>query len=247
MITIYKITNRINNKIYVGKTTNIYRRWKDHKRLAFIEGHKEYNKPLYQAFRKYGLENFDFSIIESVDNNIGEEKEKYWIKYYNSYNNGYNASLGGDGGSIEGHCLGETNGRAILTKEDVILIRTKFAEGISKAECYELVKNKIGWYSFTAVWNGRNWKNIMPEVYTEENIKRNGAIGRATASKNKRLIPKETILDIRKMKEQNIKLCDIIYKYKNDISRSCVADIYYNRTYKDIKIESEVMPNDNEK
>ena len=44
---------------------------------------------------KYGLEHFHIEEIENVENNMLDEREKYWIKYYNSYNNGYNSTIGG--------------------------------------------------------------------------------------------------------------------------------------------------------
>lgn len=153
---IYKITNLINNKIYIGKTNNSERRWRDHQRLAMTEGHKEYNKVLYQAIRKYGIENFSFEMIEELkDYSISGEREKYWISFYNSYNNGYNESKGGDGGSKKGHCQGASNGRALLTEEDVIKIRTLYKNGISRAECYSLFKDKITEGGFGRVWLGK--------------------------------------------------------------------------------------------
>ena len=99
---IYKITNLITNLCYIGKSNNIDRRWKDHKRLAFTEGHKEYNKALYCSMRKYGLDNFSFEIIEELeDYSLSDEKEKYWIKYYNccvleNRKGGYNLTHGGE-------------------------------------------------------------------------------------------------------------------------------------------------------
>ncbi len=75
---IYKITNLINNKCYIGKTNNFKRRKSDHFRLATVEGHKEYNKTLYRAIRKYGQSNFSFEIIEELkDYSIAAEREKY--------------------------------------------------------------------------------------------------------------------------------------------------------------------------
>ena len=98
---IYKITNKINNKCYIGKSINIESRWKYH--IENKNSIKEYNKPLYRAFRKYGIENFSFEIIEELkDYSISNEREKYWIQYYNCYgNNGYNMTSGGDGGQGE--------------------------------------------------------------------------------------------------------------------------------------------------
>ena len=88
---IYLIENKINEKKYVGKTyLNIEKRWKQH-----CNDSKRFNRPLYQAMKKYGIENFSIKEIEYCDNL--EEREKYWISFYNSYHNSYNATLGGDG------------------------------------------------------------------------------------------------------------------------------------------------------
>lgn len=94
MAYIYKITNRINKKVYIGKTyTSVEQRWKEHL--------QDYNKircekrPLYSAMNKYGIENFSIEQIEETS--FPEEREKYWIEKYGSFHNGYNATLGGDG------------------------------------------------------------------------------------------------------------------------------------------------------
>ena len=95
---IYKITNLINNKCYIGQTIkSIEERWRDHKCKAFNSSSKCYNYPLYRAFRKYGINNFSFEIIEKCKISELNKKEIYWIQYYNSYKKGYNQTLGGDG------------------------------------------------------------------------------------------------------------------------------------------------------
>jgi len=94
MTGIYKITNMINNKCYIGQSVNIKQRWKNHKTVNPKD--HEYNYPLYQAFRKYGINNFNFEVIEECSIDELNNKEEYWIKYYNSYNNGYNQTLGGN-------------------------------------------------------------------------------------------------------------------------------------------------------
>jgi group I intron endonuclease len=62
MTGIYKITNLINGKSYIGQSLHIERRFLQHK--SPYERERYSNKPLYKAFEKYGIENFDFSIIE---------------------------------------------------------------------------------------------------------------------------------------------------------------------------------------
>ena len=97
MIGIYKITNLINNKVYIGQSKNIEYRWKQHKNHPFNINNKDYDKRLYQAIRKYGLENFSFEILEECQIQELNNKEIYWIKYYDSANidKGYNMTLGG--------------------------------------------------------------------------------------------------------------------------------------------------------
>lgn len=90
MIGIYKITNTVNNKAYIGQSVDINRRWGEHRRN--IGSNKN---PLYLDFKKYGLDNFLFEVIEECDFYDLDEREEYWINYYNSYNNGYNLTLGG--------------------------------------------------------------------------------------------------------------------------------------------------------
>ncbi len=92
MIGIYKITNMINNHCYIGQSVNITKRWKNEKCAAFNPNDKSYDYPLSKAFRKYGVDNFSFEIIEECSLNELDEKENYWIKYYNSE---YNQTNGG--------------------------------------------------------------------------------------------------------------------------------------------------------
>ena len=93
---IYKITNKNNNKVYIGKTLHsIEKRFKEHCQDAFRE--KKEKRPLYTAMRKYGIESFSIEIIEETSIEKLSEKEIYWIEIYDSYHNGYNATRGGDG------------------------------------------------------------------------------------------------------------------------------------------------------
>lgn len=92
---IYKITNNVNNKIYIGKTTQtVGRRYTEHKRDS-----KTKNTYLYYAMRKYGVDNFRIDTIEEVSNQELNAREMYWINFYKSNHkeNGYNLTIGGDG------------------------------------------------------------------------------------------------------------------------------------------------------
>lgn len=85
---IYKITNNITNKSYIGQSKNIEQRWVEHKNAKD-------NYAIHKTIQKYGINNFTFEIIELCDNLF--EREKYWIKYYDTYLNGYNETPGGEG------------------------------------------------------------------------------------------------------------------------------------------------------
>lgn len=100
MIGIYKITNKINNKCYIGQSVNIKRRWYEHKHKSFNSLASCYKTPLARAIRKYGVDNFNWEVIEECLFSQLDEKEKYWIKYYNSCNKkiGYNILTGGSVG-----------------------------------------------------------------------------------------------------------------------------------------------------
>ena len=98
MSAIYVITNLINQKQYVGKTSySIEKRWKEH---CYDSKKNDVNKhrPLYNAIQKYGVENFSISLLEdNIQDNEINEREKFWISKLNTYYQGYNATLGGDG------------------------------------------------------------------------------------------------------------------------------------------------------
>lgn len=94
---IYKITNKINGKMYIGKTVRtIEERWKEH--LRDINRRSFEKRPLYNAMNKYGSENFYIEQIEEVkDVNNLNDRECFWIETLGTFKNGYNATKGGDG------------------------------------------------------------------------------------------------------------------------------------------------------
>ena len=109
---IYKITNKINNKIYIGLTTlTPEERWKSHILTAYNKNSKDYDEIFKKAIRKYGKENFSIKTIEQC-NSLEElkEREKFWIEQYNSYafdinSNGYNMTRGGDSPTHENNLI----------------------------------------------------------------------------------------------------------------------------------------------
>jgi group I intron endonuclease len=95
---VYKITNRINGKIYIGQSINIESRWNAEKWHGKTESSN--SQAIIRAIRRYGLNSFDFEIVEETSVNQLDEREKYWITFFDSYNptKGYNATFGGQNG-----------------------------------------------------------------------------------------------------------------------------------------------------
>lgn len=92
MYQVYKITNNINQMVYIGSTQNINERWKNHQCSAFNPKDHHYNYPLMKAFRDFGIENFTFEVIQTLDNYLDMlEAEHNWIIKENCiFPNGYN-------------------------------------------------------------------------------------------------------------------------------------------------------------
>lgn len=92
---VYKVTNKINGKIYIGITIKTL----EHRKRIHIRDSKTKDTYFYRALRKYGEDNFEWEIIDTAETKEElEELEKYYIKLYDSFDNkekGYNTTSGG--------------------------------------------------------------------------------------------------------------------------------------------------------
>lgn len=103
MIGIYCIKNKINGKIYIGQSWTVEERWVIHKKNRTKKDKKNYH--LYSSMRKYGLENFEFSILKEIIENGNAQKEldyfeNFYINQFKSRDRtyGYNKKEGGSHG-----------------------------------------------------------------------------------------------------------------------------------------------------
>lgn len=195
---IYKCTNLINQKCYIGQTSqSLYDRWCSES----LMGHKhdiDCDRVLFRAIRKYGADNFEVTILEEDLSVTPYRKlrEKYWIKYYHSYIHdpegpGYNMTKGGDGNEHLREALvkkyPETNGMPTEAREANLRYypNTNGAPPAWAAAGLQACKEKYG-------MNGANpklieaahkpdvvkraqesreknyYKGLPPELYTEE-------------------------------------------------------------------------------
>ena len=237
MMGIYKITNTINNKCYIGLSRDIEYRWKEHKQQA-IYNKRCKNKPLYNAFKKYGINNFIFEVLEECEENELSLREIFYINKYKSNNKkyGYNITDGGESGPVMN---GETNPKAVCSDESIIFLRTCFLNHIYKGDAKKMFIEKYGNINdntFNSIWVGNSYKYIMPEVYTEENRQ----IHRKLAIKNRPineglLDTHKYVFDIRTDKFNGMKYSDAVKKY-NFINVNTFNDIWRGRTFKHIQL-----------
>jgi len=123
MYYIYSITNKINGKIYIGKTNDLYQRMHSHLSVARNGANKEFYTEngkynyIHRAITKYGEENFTFDIIDqNEDENIIFDLEIRYISKFKSRDSkfGYNLTDGGEGAS--GRKQSETTKQKIREK-----------------------------------------------------------------------------------------------------------------------------------
>lgn len=135
-MNIYIITNKVNNKQYIGLTTRtIYERFRSHL-YAVKNGVGHY---LHNAIRKYGEENFKLELLDTAnDLETLKEKEIYYIAKYDTFNNGYNLTKGGDFSSNSG----------FVVVQDVYgnIFRITTLEFIERDDVISVNKNKITVY-----------------------------------------------------------------------------------------------------
>lgn len=97
---IYKITNKINGKVYIGQTTRtVEKRFQEHLKASTANAVK--HLPLYRAINLCGKENFEAIVLDEADSQEDlNDKEIYWIAFYDSMHQGYNILSGGQGTNV---------------------------------------------------------------------------------------------------------------------------------------------------
>lgn len=88
MIGIYKITNLVNNKVYIGQSIDIENRWRQH--IQKLNNNRHINKHLQSSWNKYTSKCFSFSVICECTEDKLTEMEQYWIDMYGGINSGLN-------------------------------------------------------------------------------------------------------------------------------------------------------------
>lgn len=224
MIGIYKITKKENGKSYIGQSNDIERRIKEHQYKTDLA--------IELAIHKYGIDAFNYEVLEQCSLEELDAKEIYWIQYYNTFKGfGYNCNKGG------GDSRGENNGRTNLTNEDVAYIRECYDLHKRRKEIYKQFKDKISFSAFASIWDGTTWKDIKPEVYTKENKEYYMYHATDGGSSEGAILTDEEVMNCRNryIKET----AKEIYKdFENRISYQTLQQILWGRHYKHLPIYS---------
>lgn len=93
IIGIYKITNLENNKVYIGQSVDVSKRWKNHAKCGLGIDTPAGNK-LYKDMQSYGIWNFSWELLEKCSKEELNEKERFYIELYQSKEYGYNTLKG---------------------------------------------------------------------------------------------------------------------------------------------------------
>ena len=176
-IGIYKFTNKINGKVYIGQTRYLNSRYREHK-SELINGihHNEY---LQKSVNKYGFDNFDYEIICRCNEDELDEKELYYINLYDSTNRnkGYNIHSGGENNRLSKETIEKirkshygTNSK--LTPKQVESIKLELLEGFTDKELAD--KYNVDHTTINKIGRCKNWKQVRSDLNDKnEKIKKN--------------------------------------------------------------------------
>lgn len=217
---VYQITNKVNNKKYIGITNNPKKRW---------ENHKCNNDPtmvIAKAIQKYGKDNFEFKILLSgLSIEEASNKEVELIKTLNTrVPNGYNVAEGGQYNMNNKIHHGAENGRALLTEEEAQYIKDN--RNLPIYILYEQFSDKIGYEAFKKCYYHQTYKNLIPKaepyLYNEQYT---------LQFKNGKL-EYDQIVDIRERYAQGEYWKSVYEDYKNLYTEASFWRLYTGLSYK---------------
>ena len=176
-IWIYQIRNKVNNKIYIGSTNNLERRWENH--IYQLKNNIHHSIKLQKAWNKYGEDNFEFSIIEEFNSDNEDDKyikEQYYLDLYESYTDkGYNMSNVADTRKLFKRIKSENSVFTKITKEVAIAIKRELCETDKQqkeiAEEFNVTRGVV-----SNIANLNTWANYGEE-YNEILKKKKKSIG----------------------------------------------------------------------
>lgn len=211
---IYLITSVHDNRKYVGQTKNVTQRWSAHLKCVKTDR----NHPLYNAMRKYGVENFTISVLEECIDEIVNDRECWWIDQMQSINSagGFNLRRG----TLVNHCH---------TLESKKKISQSMQGRVFSKEHREKLSQQRGWkHTDDAKQKMSSAKRGKPVPgHAERQAKRWSGSGNPRAN-----VSAELASEIRQFASNNFSLsCAALSRHFN-VSYKTVYGIINNLTYK---------------
>lgn len=226
--TIYKIANKKNGKIYIGQTIQDFsKRVRSHK--FHLKCGVHHNSLLQRVYDKYGLEIFEFQILEKCDASILDEREKYWINYYNTTDRkfGYNFESGGNVNkkhhqeTIEKFIENSRGKNNKLTPNEVKIIKQLIIDKESLTEISK--KFGVSVDCISKIKSLKNWGYVSPEL-------------------NDRMTQADTSRKIKMMTDEEIEECkNLILKGESVFNLSARYEIPYRRFSNMFKEEMDLV------
>lgn len=172
MVGIYIIQNLINNKVYIGKSVNIEKRFIRH--LSELRHNRHCNPYLQKAFNKYNESNFKLKVLEECSEKELDNKEKYWIKYYKDKKicELYNITDGGTGGKMPQYIIDKARPKiSKAAKEGNYVRHIGKANGMYGRHHTEESKKLMSKHSKGQIpWNkGKHWSEEVKEKISKAN------------------------------------------------------------------------------
>lgn len=231
---IYLIKNIVNNKIYIGQSTDIRRRWLEHLRSGQpekygVKSERDCNAPIHKAIQKYGVEKFLITILEECPREQLNEKEKIWISKLQSNVKtiGYNI---GNGGQENFALKGENHSQAKLTKEQVNTIINLLKE--NELSLLEIANQfHVSRSAICLINTGQTWKNNKFEYPIRKT--NSGLKGEKNSSAK---VTDQEVMEIRKLQSMGYTVSKLPKKYTDKLKKSSLYNIFNGTTFKHLPI-----------
>lgn len=231
MIGIYRITNIVNGITYIGKTgMNFGDRWDCHR--AQLNGGYHDNPYLQNAWDKYGEGNFEFAVVESVeDPDMLNELERKYISEYRSRGLSYNLHDGGDGGYNLGKHLSDDTKRKIGQKNRENMTGRKAGTKTKEKMSATHRKRYEGWTDEDrSAWGRKTAEAASGYRWTDESRKNFSRLQRSSPN-GARFTP-DDIRDIRAKAANGARTKDLASEYNT--TPSYISSIIHRRRWPDI-------------
>ena len=237
---IYKIGFLTTSKVYIGQSTDIYRRITEHWASANAtkdnlnsKTQRDYMLPVHRAMRKYGRENVYIEILERCSREQLNERGRYWIQQYQSNNKEYGYNLASGGQDTFG-LKGERHSRAILSQEQVGAIKEELRNGNftmrAIADQYNLSPVTI-----TNINTGKTWFD-KKDTYPLRPLEKNIAISKEAVKQKHLLASREDVISIREKYATMCSLQEIYDAFPQFKTGYINRLIYRSQSYPDIPL-----------